>query len=413
MKDLSLGKTAKTALNSLLLGAVLSLAQSCGDKAGTVKIEAPLSQPSRQPSAQATVIPLVRATASNPAKPQSSTAPVAACLPETAPPKSAGTQVQVDLWPWGAKAAISLTIDEGLREPYDILMPEIELRGWRASFYVYAQQPTLEKSWDRVLLAHQRGHEVSNHTHNHPNLTKLSEAEVRQELETGNAELRKRLGANFKLESFAYPYEATDPRTSAITLQYHRYNRAGDQGAPTPPYPINDARKPDFGALNSKAPTGKINLSSWNSWTDATVKAGGWFIEQLHGVEDIGSKGGWEPRTIVEYRKHFDHIESFGSQIWVAPVVNVGHYIEEREALKISLTRWEASGAQILLDDGLNDADFVEPMTLLLNLPEGWKGSSVSAVQGEKNLEVRPTGAGQVRIAALPDPSKPICLLPR
>jgi len=394
----------------LLLGALV-LNQSCAEKPGGFKLEETLLQPSSKPSA--TVIPLVRASASPAAQPQASQAPVAACLRESAAPSPAAAKALVDLWPWGAKAAISLTIDEGLKEPYDILMPEIELRGWRASFYIYTLQPTLEKSWDRVVLAHERGHEVSNHTHNHPNLTKLSEAEVHHELSTGNAELRKRLGANFKLESFAYPYEATDARTSAITLQYHRYNRAGDQGAPTPPYPINDARKPDFGALKAKAPTRSISLSAWNNWTDATVRAGGWFIEELHGVEDIGVKGGWEPRTIDEFRKHFDHIESFGSQIWVAPVVNVGHYIEEREALKVSTTRWEASGAQLLLDDGLNEADFVEPLTLLLTLPQGWKGSSASAVQGGKNLEVRPAGPGQVRIAALPDPSKPVCLLPR
>lgn len=378
------------------------------------------SQPQSQPQThhlqgqphQATPQPaasFIRAVTGSPAPATSdgvsTLAPSCASLPTQA---GSSDNLKVDLWPWGAEAAISLTIDEGLKEPYDILMPEIELRGWRASFYIYTLQPTTLKSWDRVVLAAQRGHEVSNHTYSHPDLTKLSEAEVRKELQGGIDDLRSHLGADFKLTSFAYPYESTDARTSKITLEYHRYNRAGDKGAPTPPYPINDAHKPDFGALKAKAPTRTVSLASWNSWVDATVQAKGWFIEELHGVEDVGVKGGWEPRTIEEFRKHFDHIESFGDKIWVAPVINVGNYIEEREAAKPSVRSWSATGAEFSLEDGF---DFKEPLTLQVSLPTGWQGQ-VSASQHGKALEVRTVSPGVIRVAAVPDGS-PVCLLPR
>jgi peptidoglycan/xylan/chitin deacetylase (PgdA/CDA1 family) len=414
LKKASFNSSKKRVLACSASICLAGLIQACNPESAGFQIES--RAPSARPSAVATIIPLTASALpvdSTATLPIASNQPLTQCtLKKESTPQAVGDQVKADLWPWGAKAAISLTIDEGLKEPYDILMPEIELRGWRASFYIYTLQPTLEKSWDRVVLAHQRGHEVSNHTHTHPNLTKLSDAEIHKELIEGNAELRKHLGPDLKLESFAYPYEATDERTSAITLKYHRYNRAGDQGAATPPYPINDARKPNFGALKAKAPTSKVSLQSWNSWVDATVREGGWFIEELHGVEDVGVKGGWEPRTIQEFQAHFDHIESFGPQIWVAPMVNVGNYIEEREALQIKQTQWGADGVQLILDDAFNDSIFDEPLTLLVTLPKGWKGSGVKAIQAGKTLTVRSAEQGQVRIQALPDPAKPVCLLP-
>lgn len=330
-------------------------------------------------------------------------------LPKLSPERIPGSDIQIDLWPWGAQAAVSLTIDEGLNEPYTILMPEIELRGWRASFYIYTDQPTLENTWNRVILAHQRGHEISNHTKTHPNLTTLSDARIHEELKGGNQDLLAKLG-ELPLQSFAYPYEATDARVSAITLQYHRYARAGDHGAPTPPYPINDAHKPDFGALKAKAPTREISLTDWNKWIDATLESRGWFIEELHGVEDIGASGGWEPRTIDDFRRHFDHIESFQGKIWVAPIQNVGNYIEERESASISLQAWHAQGIQFSLKDAFEKPELSEPLTLLIKLPAGWQGREVKASQAGKNLQIKTVGQGQLRLAALPN-QQPVCLL--
>lgn len=385
------------------------------------------SQPTTEPTIQPSILP----TPSVQPNPSSATpAPVARSAAPTATPTAspsaktvmscaqlkAGTQAEtalsVDLWPWGAESAVSLTIDEGLEEPYTILMPEIELRGWRATFYIYTLQPTLEKTWDKVVLAQQRGHEVSNHTHNHPNMTKLTPDQIHYELRTGNEELHKHLGVKVPLQSFAYPYEATNPEVSKITLQYHRYARAGDHGAPTPPYPVNDAHKPDFGALKAKAPTRTVTLSDWNQWIDATVAQKGWFIEELHGVEDIGQSGGWEPRTIEDFRKHFDHIESFGGKVWVAPVQNVGNYIEERESAKMTVNKSSAQGLEFTLADAFDNPALTEPLTILVKLPAGWQGG-VNAQQNNQRLEVRPAGSGAVRISALPDPAHPVCLLPQ
>lgn len=322
---------------------------------------------------------------------------------------------EVDLWPWGAKAAVSFTLDEGVLEPYTILLPEFDVRGWKASFFIYTDQPQWEKTWSVILQAHQRGHEVTNHTKTHPNLTTLSDEQIHEELKLGIAELKKQLkDDSLVFPSFAYPYEATDERTWKIVKQYHRYARSGDNGALVPPnpVPINDAHHPKWNALTAKAVTHDYSLEAWNSWIDATVKQGGWFIEELHGVEHQGNVGGWEPRSLREFQDHFDHIESFGQDIWVDSMGAVSKYIEERESAQVKVNFWSSEGITVdLKDDFKDEALFNVPLTLKLELPTAWDINKIIAVQGGETLEIQAAESGSFRVSAWPN-GEPICILP-
>src|SRR4051812_14229548 len=70
--------------------------------------------------------------------------------------------------PTGARAAISLTYDDALPVHRDLVAPELERRGLRATFYVPAAAADLHanrEGWARVAAA---GHELGNHTCFHP-----------------------------------------------------------------------------------------------------------------------------------------------------------------------------------------------------------------------------------------------------
>ena len=336
-------------------------------------------------------------------KPSSSPA-----VPVPPVPVDYGTKVAVDLWQWGAKAAVSYTLDEGVEEPYLFLLPEIEKRGWKASFFIYTRQPAPAKAWDDILLAYQQGHEVSNHTLTHPNMTQISDAQLVVEMEAGITDL-KNLGIKRPMYSFAYPYEATDDRVWSVVKKYHRYARSGDGGIEVPPnpVPINDARKPNFGALTAKANTRNFTVAQWNSWIDATHASGGWFIEEWHGVEKDGRKGGWEPRTMDEFNAHFDHVETFGDALMVQPMGVVGNYIESRESAKIEVKQWSPEGVDITLSD---DFDFTVPLTLRIDVPEAWDLSRIEVTQAGKPVVLKGIGPHQVRIAVIADATLPIRL---
>lgn len=71
------------------------------------------------------------------------------------------------MWPFNAKAAVSITYDDGHPSNLDLAIPDLEDRGFRGTFYL---TPELIGS-DRVeewRQACRSGHEIGNHTWNHP-----------------------------------------------------------------------------------------------------------------------------------------------------------------------------------------------------------------------------------------------------
>lgn len=75
-----------------------------------------------------------------------------------------------NLFPNGRRAAVSLTYDDGIDAHLDCAMPDLEESGLRGTFYV--PMGTRERSWhrrpDEWRAAVARGHEIGNHTCNHP-----------------------------------------------------------------------------------------------------------------------------------------------------------------------------------------------------------------------------------------------------
>ncbi|MFT7772712.1 polysaccharide deacetylase family protein [Roseateles sp.] len=67
-------------------------------------------------------------------------------------------------WPGGAKAAVSLGYDDGLDSQLDHVIPELNRRGLRASFYVPINGPTLPGRQDAWKAAAAAGHELGNHS---------------------------------------------------------------------------------------------------------------------------------------------------------------------------------------------------------------------------------------------------------
>lgn len=67
-------------------------------------------------------------------------------------------------WPGGAKAAVSLGYDDGLDSQLDHVIPALNQRGLRASFYVPINGPTLPGRQNEWKAAAAAGHELGNHS---------------------------------------------------------------------------------------------------------------------------------------------------------------------------------------------------------------------------------------------------------
>lgn len=88
---------------------------------------------------------------------------------------------------------IALTFDDG-PHPKNTprLLDILRQRNIRATFYVIGNSVKLYPEIARRIVA--EGHEIGNHTYNHPNLTKLSNASVRKELDTTRDAIIKATG---------------------------------------------------------------------------------------------------------------------------------------------------------------------------------------------------------------------------
>jgi hypothetical protein len=69
-------------------------------------------------------------------------------------------------WPQGHKAAIALTYDDALKSQLDIVIPQLDAAGFKGTFFLMGRQVGDQvPRWRAVAAA---GHELGNHTVNHP-----------------------------------------------------------------------------------------------------------------------------------------------------------------------------------------------------------------------------------------------------
>src|SRR5207244_797428 len=69
-------------------------------------------------------------------------------------------------WPGGARAAVSLTYDDGLNSQLDNAVPELKRLGMKATFFLTENNAHWRLAdWEALA---RDGHEVANHTMTHP-----------------------------------------------------------------------------------------------------------------------------------------------------------------------------------------------------------------------------------------------------
>ena len=89
----------------------------------------------------------------------------------------------------GKQCAISFTYDDGMLCQYTDVAPELEKRGFRGTFWIIGANMDSDvpdypwMAWDQVADLARRGHELSNHTWNHPDLSQMSMEEGAEEID--------------------------------------------------------------------------------------------------------------------------------------------------------------------------------------------------------------------------------------
>ena len=246
-------------------------------------------------------------------------------------------------WPGGARAAVSLTYDDGLNSQLDNAVPELDRRGLKATFFLTednVRQGRRLAEWERVAA---EGHEVANHTVTHPcELGHLRpEAFAQREIDG----MEGFLEANFPAErtrTFAYPCGYLGLGKGDRRERYARYRQILERdgvvcarttaGGPNRPEQV----LADRFNLHGFEPTGEADMTApARRYLADTLADGAWAILVFHEV--LPRWQGEGDASIAVHRHILDLLAGRG--FWVAPMGQVFEHIAARHDLRFAAHR--------------------------------------------------------------------------
>lgn len=240
-------------------------------------------------------------------------------------------------WPAGKRAALSLSFDDARASQVDVGTALLDRYGAKATFYLVPSgvERRLE-GWKKTVAA---GHEIGNHTLNHPctgnfpwarqkALEDYSLARMRDEIVETNRRLKELLGVT--PESFAYPCGQTfvgrglDTRSYVPLVAGMFISGRGwlDEGP-------NDPAFCDLAQLTGIEMDGK-DFDQLLPLLEKAQVAGQWVVLAGH---DIGSRGPQTTRTAM-LEKLLQYAGDPASGLWLAPVGTVARYVREQRGEK-------------------------------------------------------------------------------
>lgn len=233
-------------------------------------------------------------------------------------------------WPRGKRAALSLTFDDGRPSQLDKGIPILDRHGVKATFYVNPRPVALRASdWKKV---HASGHEIGNHTLNHPctgnfpwarenALEGFTIADIAHEIDATNRSILGLVG--LYPATFAYPCgqkfigRGAGAR-SYVPLIAERF-LAGrgwlDEGA-------NDPAFCDLAQLLGRELDG-LSFREAKEWIDEALSGGMWLVFCGH---DIG-----DPAAQTVLSTTLNEVCRYAADpstgIWVDTVEHIAEYV--------------------------------------------------------------------------------------
>lgn len=246
----------------------------------------------------------------------------------------------MNFWPENRSGAVSLTFDDGMESHLQIVIPEMNQRNLRGTFYINPKgddDETSPKSWKKLLERwiepSKTGHEIGNHSINHPcslninatftqkNLLRMTLKDIEEDLTEAQARLRQVFPFQTNT-SFAYPCYETSVgrgvnRVSYIPIVAKIFIAARARGEMA-----NDPFYCDLHHLSS-FPVERMPAPYLIGLVEQAIAAHRWAIFTFHGINE-----GHLPVSQVDFIELLDHLVRRNSEVWTAPVAEIASYIQ-------------------------------------------------------------------------------------
>lgn len=235
-------------------------------------------------------------------------------------------------WPEGKKAAVSLTFDDARLSQIDTGLSVLDEYGVKATFYVspYSMEKRLE-GWKRAV---DTGHEIGNHSLNHPctgnflwsrdkALEDFTLEKMRAELDAANDRVEELV--NVRPKSFAFPCGQKFVGRGQATQSY--VPLAGEIFESSRGWLDENSNDPafcDMAQLLGMEMDGK-EFDQIKTIVDQAIQDGHWLVLGGHEIGEAGT----QTTRISMLQKLMEYAQDPDHGIWLAPVGTISSYVLE------------------------------------------------------------------------------------
>lgn len=219
-------------------------------------------------------------------------------------------------WQGNKKAALTMTFDDGLKEHYTTVFPELKRRGLVGTFYVIGTKVGREQkgtpccSWDELREMADDGMEIGSHGYQHLNVEKLSADGLKREIECNDSVILRHIGHN----ALTYCFPGNRKTMEALAFIDSRY----------------------VGSRTFQSSVGSKRDSLWLArWLRNGISKGEWLVSMTHGITtgyDCFADSG------RVWRQHLDDIVSLRTDMWVATMADVIAYQKLRDKVVLTVS---------------------------------------------------------------------------
>ena len=261
----------------------------------------------------------------------------------------------------GRECAVSLTFDDSMKEHYTIVAPELEKRGFRGTFWMCGgwmpaepQYDTTHFTWAEAKEMSDKGHEMSNHSWSHPNMTTLSEDELKEQIRKNDEAILANLGK--PSTTFCFPYNAYNDSVLAEVMK----GRIG-------------ARLKEFWLGGQHSPKEYLQKQ-----IEDALAAGSWIVGMTHGINY-----GYDCyEDASEFTDFLDYLKSLEDRIWVGTFRDVAAYTAVAKGISMDISK-DGKEITIVPATNLDRTLYETPLTLEVTTD----GKKIKAQQDGKALE--------------------------
>lgn len=261
--------------------------------------------------------------------------------------------------------AISYTFDDGLKEHYTQVVPELEKRNFKGTFWINGSKinETHSMITDSTRMTRSqlkemadKGHEISNHGWAHKNFGRHSLEEIEEDILKNDSAIQ--LYTGIKPLTFCYPHNTKTPEGIELASR----NRVGTR-------------------TEQRSIGSKSTPEDLDKWVNTLIETNNWGVGMTHGITY-----GYDAFTNPAYFwNHMDKVKLQESKIWVGTFVEVAAYLKEQDNIKLTIQKKRDElfiTPYLTLDKRL----FNQPLTMVV---DNIGNKKINATQKDRNLEIQ------------------------